>query len=214
MRHLDHEIEGSRCAESSATWPRTEQVLLVLRAALTRSFCWVLAARGQGSRRDTATFPGSHGSEAQNLCCRQSCHMASLQCLCCCLVAKLCLTLCNPMDCSPPGSSFMGLSRQEYWSGLPFPPPGLLPTRRSNPRLQHWQADSLPLCHLGSLWFYCHLFSAAENCETGVKVDSSHCLYIPPGTFKWSVLRFGSVKKWTVGVVCFCIPVILSLHLS
>ena len=29
-----------------------------------------------------------------------------------------CPTLCNPMDCSPPGSS-MGFSRQEYWSGFP-----------------------------------------------------------------------------------------------
>ena len=26
---------------------------------------------------------------------------------------------CNPMDCSPPGSSSMDFSRQEYWSGLP-----------------------------------------------------------------------------------------------
>ena len=37
-------------------------------------------------------------------------------------VAHSCLTLCNPMDCSPPGSS-MGFSRQEYWSGLPLPSP-------------------------------------------------------------------------------------------
>ena len=28
---------------------------------------------------------------------------------------------------SLPGSSVMGFSRQEYWSGLPFPPPGDLP---------------------------------------------------------------------------------------
>ena len=36
-----------------------------------------------------------------------------------------CPTLCNPMDCSPPGSSLSrGFSRQERWSGLPFPPPG------------------------------------------------------------------------------------------
>ena len=38
-----------------------------------------------------------------------------------------CPTLCNPMDCSPPGSSFHGISRQEYWNGLPFPSPGDLP---------------------------------------------------------------------------------------
>ena len=38
-----------------------------------------------------------------------------------CLVAQSCLTLCNPMDCSPPGSLVHGIPRQEYWSGLPFP---------------------------------------------------------------------------------------------
>ena len=37
---------------------------------------------------------------------------------------------CNPMDCSLPGS--MEFSRQEYWSGLPFPPPGHL----SDPRIK------------------------------------------------------------------------------
>ena len=31
------------------------------------------------------------------------------------------------MDCSPPGSSVMEFSRQEYWSGLSFSPPGDLP---------------------------------------------------------------------------------------
>ena len=32
-------------------------------------------------------------------------------------------TLCDPIDGSPPGSSVPGFSRQEYWSGLPFPSP-------------------------------------------------------------------------------------------
>ena len=41
----------------------------------------------------------------------------------------------------------MGLSRQEYWSGLPCPPPGDLPNPRSNMRLLHWQGDSLPWSH-------------------------------------------------------------------
>ena len=34
-----------------------------------------------------------------------------------------CLTLCNPIDGSPPGSPSLGFSRQEYWSGVPFPSP-------------------------------------------------------------------------------------------
>ena len=38
--------------------------------------------------------------------------------------AQSCMTLCNPMDYSPPCSSVHGFSRQEYWSRLPFPSPG------------------------------------------------------------------------------------------
>ena len=38
-------------------------------------------------------------------------------------VSQLCPTLHDPMDCSPWGSSSMGFSRQEYWSGVPSPSP-------------------------------------------------------------------------------------------
>ena len=38
-------------------------------------------------------------------------------------VAQSCLTLRDPMDCSLPGSSIHGISRQEYWSGVPLPSP-------------------------------------------------------------------------------------------
>ena len=38
------------------------------------------------------------------------------------------LTLCDPMDCSPPGSLSMGFSRQECWSRLPFPTAGIFLT--------------------------------------------------------------------------------------
>ena len=58
--------------------------------------------------------------------------------------AQSCLTIFNPMDCSPPSSSVHGIL--EYWSGLPFATPGDLRFLY----LLHWQADSLPLCHLGS----------------------------------------------------------------
>ena len=36
---------------------------------------------------------------------------------------QLCPTLCDPIDVSPPGSPSLGFSRQEHWSGLPFPSP-------------------------------------------------------------------------------------------
>ena len=34
-----------------------------------------------------------------------------------------CPTLCNPIDGSPQTSLSLGFSRQEHWSGLPFPSP-------------------------------------------------------------------------------------------
>ena len=34
-----------------------------------------------------------------------------------------CPTLCDPIDGIPPGSPVPGFSRQEHWSGLPFPSP-------------------------------------------------------------------------------------------
>ena len=42
-------------------------------------------------------------------------------------VAQSCPTLCNPMDCSLPGSSVHGISQQEYWNELLFPSSGDLP---------------------------------------------------------------------------------------
>ena len=47
--------------------------------------------------------------------------------VCCCLVAKSCLTLWEPLTVACQASLSMGLPRQGYWSGLPFPPPGDLP---------------------------------------------------------------------------------------
>ena len=38
-------------------------------------------------------------------------------------VAQSCPTLSIPMDCSLPGSSIHGFSKQEYWSGVPLPSP-------------------------------------------------------------------------------------------
>ena len=43
-------------------------------------------------------------------------------------VAQSCLTLSDPMDCSLPGSSVHGFSRQEYWSGVPLPSPANMST--------------------------------------------------------------------------------------
>ena len=44
----------------------------------------------------------------------------------------------------------MGFFRQEYWSGLLCPPPGDLPDPGIKLGSPSWQADSLPLSHLGN----------------------------------------------------------------
>ena len=52
----------------------------------------------------------------------------------------MCLTLCSPARLPCP----WGFSRQEYWSGLPCPPPGDHPSPGIEPRSPALQADSLP----------------------------------------------------------------------
>ena len=57
-------------------------------------------------------------------------------------------TLCDPMDCSPPGFSVYGILQARYWNGWLCPSPGDFPTQGSNLHLfclLHWQAGSLPL---------------------------------------------------------------------
>ena len=44
-----------------------------------------------------------------------------------CVYAQSCLTLYNLMDCSRQASLSVEISRQESWSGLPFPSPRDLP---------------------------------------------------------------------------------------
>ena len=55
-------------------------------------------------------------------------------------------TLCDPINCSPSGSSVHRIS-QEYWSELPFPLPGDLPHPGIEPASPAWQANSFLLCH-------------------------------------------------------------------
>ena len=73
----------------------------------------------------------------------------------------------------------MGLSRQEYWSGLPFPSQGDLPNSGIQPGLLHWQVDSLPLSHVGS-----------QKCDIYIGHKNT-CIYL----FIWASLIALLVKK-------------------
>ena len=84
-----------------------------------------------------------------------------------CLVAKSCPGLySDPMDYIVRQAPLsMGFPRQEYWSELSFPSPGIFPIQGFNLhllQLLHWQAGSLllvlpgkPTCHL-----YIYIFKA------------------------------------------------------
>ena len=82
--------------------------------------------------------------------CRSSCVCV---CVCVCSVSQLCPTV-TPWTIAQQVPLFIGFPRQEHWSGMPFPLLDIFLTQGSNPNLLyllHWQAYSLPLCHLGSL---------------------------------------------------------------
>ena len=78
-------------------------------------------------------------------------------CMCVCVYTCLyvhaksfhsCPTLCNPMDCSLPGSSIHGVleARILEWVAMPSLLQGLIPTQGSN---LHWKQGSLPLVSPG-----------------------------------------------------------------
>ena len=69
--------------------------------------------------------------------------------------AQLCPTLCNPMDCSLPGSSLHGILQTRILERVSIPSSrGSSQPRDQTPvswHLLHWQASSLPLSHQESL---------------------------------------------------------------
>ena len=56
----------------------------------------------------------------------------------CAKLLQLCLTLCNPMDHSPPGFSVHRILQARYWSGLPCPSPEDVP----DPGIEHTSLTS------------------------------------------------------------------------
>ena len=60
------------------------------------------------------------------------------------LVAQLCLTLCDSMDCCLPDSSVRGILQARIREWWPFPSPGDLPDPGIEPGSPELQADSLP----------------------------------------------------------------------
>ena len=78
-----------------------------------------------------------------------------------CLGAWLCLTLCDPMSVAHQAPLSMGLSSQEYWSGLLCPPAGDLPNPEIDPGFRHCRWILYHLSHQESPrileWVHTHM---------------------------------------------------------
>ena len=84
----------------------------------------------------------------------------------------------------------VGFSRQEYWSGLPFPSPGDLPNTGIEPGSPALRADALPSEPPGKLG-YTHIPSLSRRRKNSVrdKVISK----------KWMYLERNRLRRQTVG---------------
>ena len=71
------------------------------------------------------------------------------------LVAKLCPTLATPWTVARQAPLSLGFSRQEYWSGLPFPSPGALPNPGTEPGSLHCRQTFYWLSYV---YFNCYIF--------------------------------------------------------
>jgi len=89
--------------------------------------------------------------------------------------AQLCPSLCNPKDCSPPGSSVHGIfqARLLEWVAISYsrdlPDPEI-----SCMRLLHWQADSFPRHHLEGLSPRLCKDKTSQVCHSVDSVQGSH----------------------------------------
>ena len=124
-------------------------------------------------------------------------------CLCVC-VCVLSSTLCDPMDCSPPGSSVDGIFQEKYWNGLPFPPPGdlpdpgIAPTSPVSPALQ---VDSLPseTSEKHFWWKHDYIVLFFPVIYAQISNQTSHCF--------WLYIQYNKV-------ILFCILTLSSIALA
>ena len=106
-----------------------------------------------------------------------------------CLVAQTCLTLVTPWTVAHQAPLSMGFSRQEYWSGLPFPSREIFLTQESNPGLLH--------CRQTLYWLsYQDLFQWVSSSHQVAKV-----LELQHQSFRW-IFRTDFLYDWLVGPPC------------
>ena len=120
----------------------------------------------------TAVFLSGKSHEQRNL----ACYSPVL-----CLVAQSCLTLCNPRDCSLPGSSVHADSPDKNSGvGCHARLQGIFPTQGLNPGLPHCRQILYHLSHQGSpirlsRWYSHWSQSHVENCGHSQRIFKVLC---------------------------------------
>ena len=110
-----------------------------------RSLSWCLKVGCLAVLKWSSTGSPTHTSSL--FICECGVHFSV--CIHMCLVTQSCPNLCNPMDCSLPGSSIHGiiLARILEWIACSFSRGSSRPRDQTHISL-HLQVDSLPLSHL------------------------------------------------------------------
>ena len=103
---------------------------------------------------------------------------------------RLCATL---WTVDHPAPLSMGFSRQEYWSGLPFPSPGDLPDPGIKPRSPTLQADSLPSEPLGKPRSIVHNCSKVEIIQMSINWWMGKQNLVHP----YNKILFGNKEKFS-----------------
>ena len=112
-----------------------------------------------------------------------------------------CVQLCDPMDCSQPGSSDHGISQAKVleWVGSSYSRGLLFPTQGSTPHLLGlllWQADSWPLCYVGSPGNVVSLVNYEPSPRMPLRSSS---MFIPPAR---GHIFFGELHSVPGGTSC------------
>ena len=99
----------------------------------------------------------------------------------------------------------MGFSRQESWSGLPFPSPGYLPDPAIEPASPALQADSLLLSHQGSI----DIVTRKNSLHAPLILYSISCSKPGMDFFNesWNCLSSSLTHHLLCGCVCTCMSV-------
>ena len=108
-----------------------------------------------------------------------------------CLVAQSCLTVCDPMDCSLPGSSVHGDSPGKNTGvGCQAFLQGIFSTQELNPGLPRCRQILYHLSHLGEIIGRFHVFTSAYIFQTFYHV------YILISWFKFFFLHTSKKRHW------------------